>query len=52
MRPRRPARLATTLLALLLLGSGAYSRSGTAQTGAQPALSSPEQFFGFPMGAD
>ena len=51
MRPRRPARLAT-MLALFLLGSGAYSRSGTAQTAAQPALSSPEQFFGFQMGAD
>ena len=51
MKPRRPARLAT-MLALFLLGSGAYSRSGTAQTAAQPALSSPEQFFGFQMGAD
>ena len=51
MRPRRRARLAA-MLALLLLGSGAYSRSGTAQTAAQPALSSPEQFFGFRMGAD
>ena len=51
MKPRRPARLAT-MLALFLLGSGAYSRSGTAQTATQPALSSPEQFFGFQMGAD
>ena len=31
---------------------GAYSRSGTAQTPAQPALSSPEQLFGFQMGAN
>jgi hypothetical protein len=52
MRSRRPARLTTMLVGLVLLGSGAYSRSGTAQTAAQPALSSPEQFFGFQMGAD
>ena len=51
MKPGRPARFAT-MLALYLLASGAYSRSGTAQTSAQPALSSPEQFFGFQMGAD
>ena len=52
MRSRRPARLAPVLLGLLLLGSGAGTRTGVAQTARQPALPSPEQFFGFQMGAD
>ena len=52
MRPRRPARLAPVLVGLLLLGSGACTRTGEAQAARQPALPSPEQFFGFQMGAD
>ena len=52
MRPRRPARLAPVLFGLLLLGSGASTRTGEAQAARQPALPSPEQFFGFQMGAD
>jgi hypothetical protein len=56
MRSRRPARLATIAAGLLLLGSGVYTRSGVAQTARQAArqaaLPSPEQFFGFQMGAD
>ena len=52
MRPRRPARLAPVLVGLLVLGSGAGTRTGEAQAARQPALASPEQFFGFQMGAD
>jgi len=52
MRPRRPAPLAAVLLGLLLLGSAASTRIGIAQGGRPPAPASPEQFFGFQMGAD
>ena len=52
MRPRRPARLAPVLLGLLLLGSGAGTRTGEAQARDSPRWPSPEQFFGFQMGAD
>jgi hypothetical protein len=52
MRTRRPARVAPVLVALLLLGSSAGTRTSEAQAARQSALPSPEQFFGFQMGAD
>ncbi len=56
MRSSGTARVPRVLLALLLLGSGAAMRTGVAQTAPPPAaktaLPSPEQFFGFQMGAD
>ena len=52
MRSRRPVRFAPVLAGLLLLASGVYTPSGLAQSARQSALPSPEQFFGFQMGAD
>ena len=43
MKPRRLVRFAPVLVGLLLTASGAH---------AQATLPSPEQFFGFQMGAD
>ena len=48
---RSTTRLVPVLIGLLLLGPGPYTRAGAAQT-ARPAVPSPEQFFGFQMGAD
>src|SRR5687767_6586572 len=48
-RPRRVAEV--LLVGLLLAGSGAYTRSGEAQS-AEASIPSPEKFFGFRMGAD
>ena len=52
MRSRRPVRFAPVLAGLLLLAAGVYTPSGLAQSARQSALPSPEQFFGFQMGAD
>src|SRR5687767_2819541 len=51
MTLRRSACLLPVALALLLTASGPYARAVTAQ-GARSTLPSPEQFFGFQMGAD
>ena len=51
MTGNRAAVTVRLALALLLAGSSFYTRRGEAQ-GAQPALPSPEKFFGFQMGAD
>lgn len=48
MRNHRSA-VPCLLLTILLVSAGLSTRSGLAQ---QPALQSPEQFFGFQMGAD
>jgi hypothetical protein len=50
MTSRRGARLFSVVLALLLTASGAH-RAAVAQ-GSPSTLRSPEQFFGFQMGAD
>ena len=52
MRSRRPVRFAPALAGLLLLAAGVYTPSGLAQSARPSALPSPEQFFGFQMGAD
>jgi Zinc carboxypeptidase len=51
MRPQRSIPLAQATLALVLLVSGAHLRTGAAQS-APRSLQTPEQFFGFQMGAD
>ena len=50
MRSGYTARILPAILGLLLAGSGAFTRTGTAQTPA--TFPSPEKFFGFQMGAD
>jgi hypothetical protein len=52
MRSLHSTRLARVSLALLLLASGAHFGRSAAQVPARAALRSPEQFFGFQMGAD
>src|SRR5688500_334411 len=51
MTSRPSVRLFPVALALLLTAPGAH-RAVVAQQGSQSALPSPEQFFGFQMGAD
>jgi hypothetical protein len=51
MKPVRRSALAPVLLGLLL-GSGAAAGRAERQPARQPVLPSPEQFFGFQMGAD
>jgi hypothetical protein len=45
-------RFAAILSALVLTGSSPFFRTGEARGQQAPALASPEQFFGFRMGAD
>ena len=49
MTSKAAVRIVPTLLGLLLASSALYTSVGTAQSA---ALSSPEKFFGFQMGAD
>src|SRR5687767_1305794 len=52
MMLHRAARLARALIVLAVLASGSWLRTDAAQPGGQGALPSPEQFFGYQMGAD
>src|SRR5687768_15025155 len=52
MMLHRVARLARALIVLAVLASGSWLRTDAAQPGGQAALPSPEQFFGYQMGAD
>jgi hypothetical protein len=52
MMLHRAARLARALIVLAVLASGSWLRTDAAQPGGQAALPSPEQFFGYQMGAD
>jgi hypothetical protein len=52
MKSSRAVRCVFVLLGLLLAGSGAYTHIGEAQGSQETALTSPEKFFGFRMGAD
>ena len=52
MMLHRAARLAGALIVLAVVASGSRLRTEAAQPGGQAALPSPEQFFGYQMGAD
>ena len=52
MMLHRVARLARALIVLAVVASGSWLRTDAAQPAGQTALPSPEQFFGFQMGAD
>jgi hypothetical protein len=52
MMPHRVARLARALIVLAVVASGSWLRTDAAQPAGQTALPSPEQFFGYQMGAD
>ena len=52
MRVRRAARIAQLLVVLIVLASSGWLGIGAAQQTATSSLPSPEQFFGFRMGAD
>ena len=52
MNVRRAARMAQVLVVLVVLASSGWLGTGAAQQAASSSLPSPEQFFGFRMGAD
>jgi len=52
MMLHRVARLARALMVLAVVASGSWLRTDAAQPAGQTALPSPEQFFGYQMGAD
>jgi hypothetical protein len=52
MMAARAVRLLSAVLVLLFAGGAPYTRAGRAQAPSEPAVVSPETFFGFQMGAD